>query len=154
MQLQSTEYVPPFITFQLAFNRPYQVNDAIEKILRSRQTTCLIVAHRLSTIARAERIIVLEEGRITESGTYRQLVRQLHGYERPCLDTNDLQVNRKDSRFRALMAAQLSAAAGDAPTPPPPATEESNDEFDDDRDRTPELPRDPAMNRKPQEAVM
>ena len=52
-----------------------QVNDAIDKILRSRQTTCLIVAHRLSTIARAERIVVLEDGKITETGTYRQLVR-------------------------------------------------------------------------------
>ncbi|KAG6813754.1 hypothetical protein H0H92_007706 [Tricholoma furcatifolium] len=67
-----------------------RVNDAIDKILQSRQTTVLIVAHRLSTIARAERIVVLEDGRITESGTYRHLV------------------NRVDSRFRALMAAQLS----------------------------------------------
>ncbi|KIP08710.1 hypothetical protein PHLGIDRAFT_104024 [Phlebiopsis gigantea 11061_1 CR5-6] len=77
----------------------HRVNDAIDKILRSRQTTCLIVAHRLSTIARAERIVVLEEGRITESGTYRQLV------------------NRKDSRFRALMAAQLNAAASGSTEP-------------------------------------
>jgi ABC-type transport system involved in Fe-S cluster assembly fused permease/ATPase subunit len=38
----------------------WQVNDAIDKILRSRHTTCLFVAHRLSTIARAERIVVLE----------------------------------------------------------------------------------------------
>lgn len=37
-----------------------QVNDAIDKILRKKQTTCLLVAHRLSTIARAERIVVLE----------------------------------------------------------------------------------------------
>jgi ABC-type bacteriocin/lantibiotic exporter with double-glycine peptidase domain len=37
-----------------------QVNDAIDKILRNKQTTCLLVAHRLSTIARAERIVVLE----------------------------------------------------------------------------------------------
>jgi putative ABC transport system ATP-binding protein len=75
-----------------------RVNDAIDKILRAKQTACLFVAHRLSTIARAERIVVLEDGRITESGTYRQLV------------------NRKDSRFRALMAAQLNAAAGDYTT--------------------------------------
>jgi len=68
-----------------------RVNDAIEKILRSRQTTCLFVAHRLSTIARAERIVVLEGGRITESGSYRELVA------------------REGSRFRALMAAQLTA---------------------------------------------
>jgi len=37
-----------------------QVNDAIDKILESGSTTCLFVAHRLSTIARAERIVVLE----------------------------------------------------------------------------------------------
>ncbi|KAH9485598.1 ABC multidrug transporter mdr2 [Psilocybe cubensis] len=72
-----------------------RVNDAVDKILRSRQTTVLFVAHRLSTIARAERIVVLEGGRITESGTYRELV------------------GRKDSRFRVLMAAQLNAAAGE-----------------------------------------
>ena len=42
----------------------WQVNDAIDKILRSRHTTCLFVAHRLSTIARAERIVVLEGGLI------------------------------------------------------------------------------------------
>ncbi|KAF4563181.1 ATP-binding cassette permease mdl1 [Pleurotus pulmonarius] len=68
-----------------------RVNDAIDKILRAKETTCLFVAHRLSTIARAERIVVLEDGRISESGTYRQLMK------------------RENSRFRALMAAQLSA---------------------------------------------
>ncbi|KAI0050836.1 hypothetical protein FA95DRAFT_1587582 [Auriscalpium vulgare] len=69
----------------------HRVNDAIDKILQSGETTCLFVAHRLSTIARAERIVVLEDGRITETGTYRQLVQ------------------REGSRFRALMAAQLNA---------------------------------------------
>lgn len=69
----------------------HRVNDAIDKILRNKQTTCLLVAHRLSTIARAERIVVLEDGSIVESGTFRQLV------------------NRPDSRFRSLMAAQLNA---------------------------------------------
>jgi len=37
-----------------------QVNEAVDAILESRDTTCLIVAHRLSTIARAGRIVVLE----------------------------------------------------------------------------------------------
>ncbi|KIJ65983.1 hypothetical protein HYDPIDRAFT_87660 [Hydnomerulius pinastri MD-312] len=80
-------------TSSLDATSEHRVNDAIDKILLGRQTTCLIVAHRLSTIARSERIVVLEDGRITESGTYRQLV------------------NQKDSRFRALMAAQLNAAS-------------------------------------------
>jgi len=84
----------------------HRVNDAIDKILRSRQTTCLIVAHRLSTIARAEKIVVLEDGQISESGTYRQLV------------------NKEGSRFRKLMAAQLNTAGGGsmgaAPVTPDP----------------------------------
>lgn len=50
------------------------MNDAVDKILRSRHTTVLFVAHRLSTIARAERIVVLEGGRISETGTYGDLV--------------------------------------------------------------------------------
>ncbi|KAI9452277.1 P-loop containing nucleoside triphosphate hydrolase protein [Lactarius psammicola] len=79
-----------------------RVNDAIDKILRSRHTTCLFVAHRLSTIARAERIVVLEDGHITETGTYRELVQ------------------RENSRFRTLMAAQLNAA-GEEHVPVVPA---------------------------------
>ncbi|KAJ6631501.1 P-loop containing nucleoside triphosphate hydrolase protein [Mycena sp. CBHHK59/15] len=85
-------------TSSLDATSEHRVNDAIDKILRNRQTTCLFVAHRLSTIARAERIVVLEDGRIVESGTYYQLV------------------SRHDSRFRALMAAQLNAAAGEKVT--------------------------------------
>ncbi|KAH9985450.1 P-loop containing nucleoside triphosphate hydrolase protein [Russula vinacea] len=76
-----------------------RVNDAIDKILRSRLTTCLFVAHRLSTIARAERIVVLEDGHITETGTYRELVQ------------------RESSRFRKLMAAQLNAGAEEQGSP-------------------------------------
>ncbi|TBU40304.1 P-loop containing nucleoside triphosphate hydrolase protein [Dichomitus squalens] len=83
-------------TSSLDATSEHRVNDAIDKILRSRQTTCLVVAHRLSTIARAERIVVLEDGKIVESGTYRQLV------------------NQEGSRFRHLMAAQLNAAAGES----------------------------------------
>ncbi|KZT65402.1 hypothetical protein DAEQUDRAFT_731456 [Daedalea quercina L-15889] len=84
-------------TSSLDATSEHRVNDAIDKILRSRQTTCLIVAHRLSTIARAEKIVVLEDGHVVEAGTYRQLV------------------NKEGSRFRSLVAAQLSAAAGGSP---------------------------------------
>ncbi|KAF8319504.1 putative ATP-binding cassette transporter [Cantharellus anzutake] len=72
-----------------------RVNQAIEKILESRHTTSIIVAHRLSTISRAERIVVLEDGRIVEEGRYKDLAA------------------RPDSRFRALMDAQLEATMGE-----------------------------------------
>ena len=55
-------------TSSLDATSEHRVNDAIDKILHSRNTTCLIVAHRLSTIARAERIVVLE-GRSQEKST-------------------------------------------------------------------------------------
>ncbi|KAG6332581.1 hypothetical protein ID866_6503, partial [Astraeus odoratus] len=47
-------------TSSLDATSEHRVNDAIDKILQDRRTTCLIVAHRLSTIARAERVVVLE----------------------------------------------------------------------------------------------
>jgi ABC-type multidrug transport system fused ATPase/permease subunit len=37
----------------------------------SHRRTTLIIAHRLSTIRNADRIIVMEKGRVAESGTYR-----------------------------------------------------------------------------------
>ena len=36
--------------------------------------TTLIIAHRLSTVAKVDRVVVLDEGRIVESGTHDQLI--------------------------------------------------------------------------------
>jgi len=44
------------------------VEAAIGQLLRGR--TALIIAHRLHTVARADRIVVLDEGRVAESGTH------------------------------------------------------------------------------------
>lgn len=49
-----------------------KIQDAMEKLMRGR--TAVIVAHRLSTIRHADRIIVLNRGRIIETGSHAQLM--------------------------------------------------------------------------------
>ena len=50
------------------------VESAMEDLLRDRST--LIIAHRLSTVRRADRVVVLEHGRIVEQGTHAELLEQ------------------------------------------------------------------------------
>ena len=55
--------------------------------------TTFVVAHRLSTIERADRIVVLERGRVVEIGSHRELIGQgglysrLHGIQFASTDT-------------------------------------------------------------------
>ncbi|MCE7530011.1 lipid A export permease/ATP-binding protein MsbA [Polynucleobacter sp. IMCC 29146] len=49
-----------------------QVQDALERLMSGRTT--LVIAHRLSTIEHANRIIVLEHGKVIENGTHAELI--------------------------------------------------------------------------------
>jgi len=56
------------------------VQDAINNLIASK--TAIVIAHRLSTVVKADKIIVLKDGEIIESGTHKELVDKPHGFYR------------------------------------------------------------------------
>lgn len=56
------------------------VQEALEELMKNR--TSIIIAHRLSTIREADCILVLEKGRIIESGTHQELLQKENGLYR------------------------------------------------------------------------
>jgi subfamily B ATP-binding cassette protein MsbA len=56
------------------------IQQALEQLMQNRTT--LVIAHRLSTIENADRIVVVESGRIVEQGSHRQLLELDGAYAR------------------------------------------------------------------------
>lgn len=74
---------PPMLIFDeatsaLDLESEHMIQAALEKLAATRTT--FIVAHRLSTITHADRIVVIEHGEITETGTHEQLMGKQGSY--------------------------------------------------------------------------
>ncbi|HEX9961461.1 MAG TPA: ABC transporter ATP-binding protein, partial [Pyrinomonadaceae bacterium] len=56
------------------------VQKALANLMRNR--TSIVIAHRLSTVRRADKIVVMERGRIVETGTHGELLEKGGTYRR------------------------------------------------------------------------
>ncbi|NJN49575.1 MAG: ABC transporter ATP-binding protein, partial [Alkalinema sp. RL_2_19] len=54
------------------------VQEALERIMQGR--TVFIIAHRLATVRRVDRILVMEKGQVVESGTHEELIAEQGRY--------------------------------------------------------------------------
>jgi ATP-binding cassette subfamily B protein len=84
----------------------HEILGAIENAIAGRTT--FIVAHRLSTLQRADRIIVLQQGRIVATGTHHELLQREGAYRRAA------RLQMVDDESRALLreeSGQMEAVA-------------------------------------------
>ena len=93
----------------------FKVRDALGKMVEGR--TSIIIAHRLSTVQRADKIIVMHKAQLREMGSHQQLLAQ-HGiyyklYELQYKDQEMINVARAPSPANSLPLPEVTAGADD-----------------------------------------
>jgi ABC-type multidrug transport system fused ATPase/permease subunit len=85
------------------------IRDAIKKLMRGRTT--LVIAHRLSTIMSADRIYVIDKGRIIEAGSHDHLIQNDKLYSR-LFESMNVMDDRPEARPPLLAAAPAARPSG------------------------------------------
>ena len=84
-----------------------QIEVALQEIMRGRTT--FVIAHRLSTVKRADEVLVLERGEIVERGTHEELITRQGAYRR----IYDVQMRDQEEFIAARAREGLDAGAPD-----------------------------------------
>ena len=71
-----------------------RIREALKE--RKKGVTTLIISHRIVTLSQADRILVLEDGRITQQGTHEELIREAGLYQRIFRIQSDLEDEFKE----------------------------------------------------------
>ena len=87
----------------------FKVRDALARMVEGR--TSLIIAHRLSTVQRADKIIVMHKGQVREMGTHQELLAQRGIYFKL------YQLQYKDQELNVARAPSPANGAGELPQP-------------------------------------
>ncbi|MER7723267.1 ABC transporter ATP-binding protein [Streptomyces sp. NPDC096323] len=106
----------------------HEIHDALRHVMAGRTT--LLIAHRRSTLNLADRIAVLEHGRLADIGTHEELERRSALYRRLLTDPDEL---------GGTSPGHLAKAAAADPVDDRALQEEIDAEFDAERGITPEL---------------
>ena len=90
------------------------IHQALKRYLEGRST--LIIAHRISTISLADRVLFMENGRITAQGTHSELMRTQPGYVEVLAKAGERE--EEESRLRPKKPAPVPAFEKEIEIPP------------------------------------
>ena len=86
------------------------VQAALDEITQTQSFTSLIIAHRLSTVRNADKIVVLQKGVVVEEGTYSELLEVGEGGAFHALAAKQEQDAQQDSKMLKLLRQYATAA--------------------------------------------
>jgi ATP-binding cassette subfamily B protein len=102
-----------------------EIHAALETLLQSRTT--IVIAHRLSTISLADRVVLLEGGRVVASGTHADLMATEPRYaevlahaDEPVAPVEPEPADEDDAHYRTRIAASVAASRGGGASGTPP----------------------------------